>query len=291
MNKTIIKEEEKTQEEEKLTSGSKLKLFREERGYSLQSVHEATKIPMDVLRAIEEGYTVRTLSPFYFKGFLKIYANYLNVDINEIIEDYHQEQLPQHIKSDDGDFGLDAKLTKYLSRERKRQMVIVGGMIVSLIVLFNLLTLILNRSKSNIKKGKVNSTRVIPPPAREETRVQKSHQVTKTAQPVKPVKMQPKVSKPKKIVPAVVGKNITLTVRAQKNSWLRVKTDDDIVFQSTLKAGMVETWVANKEIEIAGRNISSLEFELNGKTIGTLGRDDRRAKKVIITKDGLKVDK
>jgi hypothetical protein len=89
--------------------------------------------------------------------------------------------------------------------------------------------------------------------------------------------------------PAVVQKDVNLTVRANQNSWLRVKTDGNVVFQSTLRTGAVETWLADQEIEITGRNINQLEFELNGKMIGTLGRKDRNAKKVIITKQGLSV--
>jgi len=64
-----------------------------------------------------------------------------------------------------------------------------------------------------------------------------------------------------------------------------------IVFQSTLRLGAVETWMADKNIEISGRNIHQLEFELNGKMIGALGRKDRRAKRLVVTKDGLKVTK
>ncbi|MCK5014442.1 MAG: DUF4115 domain-containing protein, partial [Candidatus Omnitrophica bacterium] len=86
-----------------------------------------------------------------------------------------------------------------------------------------------------------------------------------------------------------VKKEIALTVRAKQNSWLRVRTDGMIVFQSTLRLGDVETWMADDEIEISGKNINQLEFELNGKMIGTLGRKDRNAKKVVITKNGLSV--
>jgi len=89
--------------------------------------------------------------------------------------------------------------------------------------------------------------------------------------------------------PTAVQKSITLTIRANQNSWLQVKSDGNIVFQSTLRTGAVETWLADSEIVISGRNINQLEFELNGKMIGTLGRKDRNAKKVIITKNGLSV--
>ena len=48
--------------------GELLRSTRETKGLSLEVIHETTKIPLDVLRAIEEGYNVRTLTPFYLKG-------------------------------------------------------------------------------------------------------------------------------------------------------------------------------------------------------------------------------
>ena len=73
--------------------GTLLKSTREARGISLRVVHEATKIPMDVLRAIEEGYTVRTLAPFYLQGFIKMYAEYLKINVRDIhIEERKQER-------------------------------------------------------------------------------------------------------------------------------------------------------------------------------------------------------
>ena len=50
-----------------------------------------------------------------------------------------------------------------------------------------------------------------------------------------------------------------------------------------------KSWEARETIEISGRNINELEFEVNGKLLGTLGREDRQAKNVIVTKNGLTV--
>ena len=87
------------------------------------------------------------------------------------------------------------------------------------------------------------------------------------------------------------AKNVLLSIRAQKNTWLQVKVDGSTVFESILKKGVSETWIAQKEIELSGKNINQLEFEVNGKMIGTLGREDSQAKKVVITKNGLSVKK
>ena len=72
-----------------------LKDTREAKGLTLEIVHEATKIPMDALRAIEEGYSVRILSPFYYRGFIKIYAEFLGLDVGEIYKQYGLNQPPK----------------------------------------------------------------------------------------------------------------------------------------------------------------------------------------------------
>ena len=80
-----------------------------------------------------------------------------------------------------------------------------------------------------------------------------------------------------------------LTVRAKKDTWLRVESDGVTVFQSALNRGKSETWLAHDKIEISGKNMQQLEFELNGKLIGALSRRDDKAKKIMITREGLSV--
>ena len=78
--------------------GLVLKQAREAKGISLEAVQEATKIPLDSLKAIEEGYRVRTLTDFYYRAFIKLYARYLKLDISSILGDYKPEEaLPKPI--------------------------------------------------------------------------------------------------------------------------------------------------------------------------------------------------
>lgn len=277
--------------------GAILKEARESRGLSLEIVHEALKIPLDALRAIEEDYTIRMLSPFYYRGFVKMYARYLNIDAAEVIEDYKQEKLPKHIKQDIEEFIVPKWIAKIFTRQRKQQIVVAAGILLTLFLLFKIIGFLTSREpKQNAKKEVVKIEAVkkeikkVPQKPRKKIRQQIpkiviSKKASKVLAPVVAKPVKPVVSAP----PVVVQKNVNLTVRANQNSWLRVKTDGIVVFQSTLRTGAVETWFADDEIEISGRNINQLEFELNGKMIGTLGRKDRNAKKVVITKNGLSV--
>lgn len=282
--------------ETKKSAGKVLKKSRENQGISLEIVHEATKIPMDALRAIEEGYKIRMLSPFYYRGFLKMYANYLNIDVSEVIDDYKQEELPEHIKQDIEDFQTPKWIADIFTRQRMRQIVITVGIFLALFVIFKLIGFLTSREPKPAVTKEANNKEAGQIEVVEKKIKKIVQQPRKEVRQMTPKIVAPAVisqpSKPLVKAPsAVVQKNVILTVRANQNSWLRVKTDGMVVFQSTLKIGAVETWLANDEIEISGRNINQLEFELNGKMIGTLGRKDRNVKKVVITKRGLSVKK
>jgi len=132
--------------EKKESAGNILKKAREAQGLSLEIVHESTKIPLDALRAIEEGYRVRMLSPFYYTGFVKMYAIYLNIDISEVIEDYKQEQLPEHIDPNfDEEFELPSWINKLFTRERKQQIVIIAGALLALFLFTKVIGFIISR--------------------------------------------------------------------------------------------------------------------------------------------------
>jgi cytoskeletal protein RodZ len=290
--------------EPKERAGTILRKARESQGLSLEIVHEATKIPMDALRAIEEGYKVRMLSPFYYRGFVKMYAGYLNIDVSQVVEGYKKEELPEHIEQEIEDFQMPQWITDIFTRRRKQQLVIAAGVLVALFFLFKVIGFLKNKApKPSVKKVAVKKEVVKIEAVKKEITQQPRQEARQEAPKIIAPKEAPKVVAPavapKPIAaqpapsalppPAVVQKNINLTVRANQNSWLRVKTDGQVVFQSTLRTGAVETWLADNEIEISGRNINQLEFELNGKMIGTLGRKERNAKSVVVTKNGLSV--
>jgi cytoskeletal protein RodZ len=288
--------------EKKEHAGALLKRTREAQGLSLEIVHEATKIPLDVLRAIEEGYQVRLLSPFYYNGFVKMYANYLDVDVSQVMDEVKQEALSTPRAPQLDEFELPQWVGNLFSRARKQQMVILAGIFLIAFILSKIAGFITSttprvaqeRDTPKVVQVKKEIKKVAEP-KHEEVRLESpklvapkiTPNVKSNAEPDD--QAQPTVPVVQPVLPAAIQKNITLTVRANQNSWLRVKVDKGIVFQSTLRIGAVETWFADEEIEISGRNINQLEFELNGKMIGTLGRKDRNAKKIVITENGLSV--
>ncbi len=293
--------DDKSNQEDKKPKGVIFKEAREAKKFSLREVQEATKIPLDVLRSIEEGYTVRTVSAFYLKGFMKMYARYLGVDVYEVVDDYHEEKLPEPSKKDNSSEKVPLNFENLFSRQRQRQMVTVVltvGMLLGVVRIIGCIRQKAYHSSGKRKAVRSKKIRKRVNRAKEKKALSRKKKVALKLSPrAKKKVVVPKTVKaapPKPLPPAVVQParwKITVTVKAKRKAWMQVRADSDVVFQSTLKQGTSETWHADKEIEISGKNIYYLEFEINGKALGSLGRVDRNTRRVIITKNGLIVKK
>lgn len=281
-------------ETQTLNRGAILKQAREEKGLSLEIVHEATKIPMDVIKALEEGYTTRSMSPFYYRGFLKIYASYLNVDTSQVIEEVKDERLKfKKGKTDYEPFDWQEYISRFFTQRRKQQIIIGLGVVLALFVLFRLISWIAShRPAPKPKTAKVShaAEKKIPKPEVTQMAAPRTIAVESVAV-IPPVEAAVESVEQNNIAMISPAQGVNLTIRTRKSSWLRVKADDKVVFQGSLKGGAVETWNASKQIEISGKNIQNLEFELNGKTIGSLGQGGSKAKVVVVTAEGLTVTK
>jgi transcriptional regulator with XRE-family HTH domain len=75
------------------TIGERLEEARKRKGISLREAAEATKIRGDFLASIEDNKFDFDLPDIYKRGFLKIYARYLKLDVEKILTDYNAQQL------------------------------------------------------------------------------------------------------------------------------------------------------------------------------------------------------
>ena len=260
-----------------------LKSTRESKGLTLETIHESTKIPMDALRAIEEGYTVRILSPFYYRGFIKIYAEFLGLNVGEMYKQYGIDQPPPKPPS------LAAVPVKAGRREAVPNMFLeqmqegfsfvfrpknlklifkIIGFLVVLLLFFKIAGCIASHVNKKVgKKIKIyNYTEGKSVPVSQE-------------------------AKHKSIQAQSENNKVEVAVRAIRSTWVQVKADGNVVFQMTLSKGSMESWSADNRIELSGRDIEQLDMEVNGKHIGSLGGGERKIKRVLITQEGLTVKK
>ncbi|HNX04723.1 MAG TPA: helix-turn-helix domain-containing protein [Opitutales bacterium] len=71
-----------------MTIGEKLEEARKRRGISIREAAEATKVRGDYLLAMENSSFEINLPEIYIRGFLRIYVNYLRLDLEKFMADY-----------------------------------------------------------------------------------------------------------------------------------------------------------------------------------------------------------
>ncbi len=244
--------------------GSKLKQVREAKGISLEEVQAKTKISIDILRSIEREEKLRNVSPVYLKGFIKIYAKFLGVSIAPAPV-LPLERKPQSFNTDQIKLSLAEKKDYFL-------WVKIFLTLALLVILIFFAIKQSHRIKSSRPPKAVKSSKVVA--------------VSKELAPAKPTK-----AKPAPEVPIPKINRIKLAVLAKDNTWLQVKLDGKTVFRQVLRKGSSENWAAKEKIELSLGNAAGLVLELNDKIISSLGRKNQALKNVVITKDGLSVNK
>jgi cytoskeletal protein RodZ len=68
--------------------GAFIRSRREEKGFSLKEVENATSIRHAYLQAIEEGHLGKLISPIYAHGFISKYAVFLDLDPEQLLSDH-----------------------------------------------------------------------------------------------------------------------------------------------------------------------------------------------------------
>lgn len=279
-----------------------LKEARLARGITLDTVQEATKIPLDVLKAIEEGYTVKSVSPFYFKGFLRMYARFLHLDEKAIVDDYRLEKTPaEPFKRHEQPLEFDLKAPAF-NRDQLQFFMKVGVVLLGVFIVVKVFGMVFHKKEPRTAKRTAvakqtaksqESAPVTTAPVKEKAaKAQTSEPAKKETSPVvAPVVKESSGGEQKISIPAENLSRVSLAVKPKANAWVQVKVDGAVVYQSTLKKGVPESWTAKDRIELSGKDIDNLEYEINGKMIGSLGRSDAQARRLIVTKEGLTVKK
>ncbi|HIE35832.1 MAG TPA: helix-turn-helix domain-containing protein [Candidatus Omnitrophica bacterium] len=93
---------------------AKLKEKRKKLKYTLEEVVEKTKLHPSVIKDIEET-NLENINPTYLKGFIKIYASFLGVEVGDILE----QLFPQESK----EIVVEEKKKKISSFEFKRYVI------------------------------------------------------------------------------------------------------------------------------------------------------------------------
>lgn len=234
--------------------GNKLKEAREARGLTLEDVEEETKIRRKYLQALEEEQFQILPGPIYAKAFLKNYARFLDINVEEALEDYNRQFTkepppeapvkPQEERSKRVKVEVPGKPRYWLYLAAA---VVVAGLAFS--VYYAAGGIGLNSPADKAKQEVKQEPAQTPPQAGE--------------QPQTPAG-QPGASQ--------TGVNMSLNVKT-RDSWIRVIVDGTTAFQGTLSAGQSKSFEAKNKISIRLGDAGAVEVQVNGQNLGALGGD------------------
>jgi cytoskeleton protein RodZ len=270
--------------------GSVLKEAREKKAVSLDEVHAKIKIHPRVLQLLEEDKFDKLPSPLFVKSFLKTYADFLQINSEELLDAYQKlgEKTPEQV--------LFIKTADERSEESKP---IHRGLLVSGILFFAVgvgvagIVYYLKQNPEKIPAFRLPHFKVISRTAPTAALPEKEKPVQKKSSPAKKTESAKKASEWLRSVDLgnfpVIDKKIPLElkVKAVDTVWLHITADGKIAYQGILRRGTSSQWTASDQIEIWTGNASNIFLTLNHCSLGSPGKGV--VKRMVISRQGVKI--
>ena len=241
--------------EELNTVGYKLKRARLDKKLALKDVYRKTRIHIDTLKSIETD-KLKDINPTYVRGFLRIYAQYLGLDSQEIVEQYQagissEDSTDDIIVKKDGVPKANVKININIFKSKKIQKILKLFVIICIIVFLGRMILVLKNKKAASTDTK------------------------------------PEVVQEQLLSPIKKADFFKLAIRAKEDCWVQVKCDGKKIYEGILKKGMREDWNAKDKINFSLGNAGGVEIEVNDEILSSLGRKGQVLKNISITRDGI----
>lgn len=246
--------------------GDVLKSTRIQMGLTLSDVENATKIRSKYLAAIEEENFGVIPGQVYLKGFIKSYARYLNIDNNEEILKFLEDTKTPYFEVEiDNSVEEKSEMPKGI---RKKYITIAMG-ILAILVLFGMQNIYDNfQKKEPVAPPNENNNESILPPI--------------TQEPSEPLETaENELPQNNKLIISVID----LTPTNKEACWMRIFSDDNLVYEGTMYEGEQKTIEAQEKIKIKFGNAGVVNLVLGETDLGIPGKVNHVLEKEFILSD------
>ncbi|MFA5271914.1 MAG: RodZ domain-containing protein [Candidatus Omnitrophota bacterium] len=247
----------------------KLRNKRTELGLNIEEVVEKTKLYPSAIKDIEAG-NLDNIASAYLKGYIRIYSSFLNVNLEDALEDLNTGSTLKNRSAINRQESLKEKSKQEARPENKKEQKPLPPHIKK-IILYVIIILIV--FPFLLAFGRFISKRISQAPKKSVVKTIKP--ITKTPVPVTQNK----------------SKAVTALLGVKKDCYVRVRVDGKVLFEGVLKKGVSETWKGRKEIEFKISDGSSVYLEVNGKPLPSLTSSHKPIKSLKITSSGVAVSK
>ena len=252
--------------------GEILRREREQQKLTIQDVEQATSIRALYIEALEQGEYDKLPGEVYAKGFIKNYANFLNLNGDDMVKKFIMEISPATIAPEENipaektetqpAAAETGTITKTRSQRRaesaasgeeddSRKKYLVAA-VAALILLIGGLVFGLSGSGDDNSVAKTDETQTTENP--------QIAQNTPTPVPE---------TQPPAVAPPTSGVNVQATF--SDDCWTQVVIDGALVFEGMINAGQVFDWAGTQSVYVVLGNAGAVNFVMNGQDIGAIG--------------------
>lgn len=227
--------------------GNTLREARRARGLTLEDVEEETKIRKKYIMALEMEQFEVLPGPIYAKAFLKNYAKFLNLSLDDILEAFKQKHggEPVHEEHEKPVAGK-----KVSAKSRPQYWLYAAAVLIIAVVVVSIIYASggMGKNSSAVKEGEPQNTNQIAAPENN---------------------AQQQAPEPNNAV-NITGVKVVLNVKSDR-SWIQVTVDGREEFQGELAAGESRSFEGKENIYVTLGNAGAVEVLENDKNLGFLG--------------------
>ncbi len=246
--------------------GELLQRCRESAGHSLEDAAEATKISKTYLRALEGNRFHELPSPAYLKGFLRIYASYLKLNVDELLDMIAEDSA---VESGSIAEPPPEKSGRPLIQHAQRfalPLVLLGALILSAIILQPTI----QETPLKTEATPPQQPQPVPQQALQATNSSSSAQSATAVpapatEPALPHPAEESATPPPQ--PQQPTSGFVVRMKVLKNGTLTVTIDDTVSQNYQLTAGDLIEWKALANLALDLSDAGGVELELNGKPV------------------------
>jgi len=253
---------------EQQTIGSRLREARERKGLSLEDVARTTRISRGYLQALEQDDSDKLPSEAYAKGFLRVYTQFLNVVIEELVVQ------PDHCSTGTQKAGEHGNSTtiRCCSVLSPQARTVLQKVLPFVLVVFIIISTLLFCSSPE-KPLAPQTVKLTSEPLEEKIAVGSVQEKSNVAGDEK---MLPVFQKNDEQAFSGSfgrsGERFVLRLKAVEDGSMNLTIDEKTTQHYDLKAGDLIEWKGEKSFTLDLDNAGGVEAELNGKLLKPFGK-------------------
>ncbi len=238
--------------------GSYIRRERELRGISLTAVHEATRVPLNNLKALEEDRFSSLPHRAFIKGYLKAVCKYLGLDETDMLlryEMYIRENSLRVVPAGEDELPDKISPLPLTSKNIVSALVVFGVIIIIFYFVFSMKT-----SVVTVPGGGAST-------APEAQGVEKVEE----APFAKPELSPASVVKTKEVKSGTAAGLHHLSITASEDVWVQAALDGAEPFEVLLKEGERVEWKAKDNFSLVIGNAAGVRLTMDGRELPRLG--------------------